>query len=76
MNKDRREQLNKIHAAIEELKGQVEALRDDEQAAFDNIPENMQDSERAIRAMCIIDELDEAASHLDEAMTSIDDAVS
>ena len=46
MNKIRRKNLQSIIDQLEELKGSLEDLQAEEEAYRDNIPENMQESER------------------------------
>ena len=46
MNKDRRDRIAKIKEALEDLRGQIEDLQSEEQEAFDNMPESLQQSER------------------------------
>ena len=46
MNKIRRKSLQSIIDQLEELKGSLEDLQAEEEEYRDNIPENMQESER------------------------------
>ena len=46
MNKIRRKNLQSIIDQLEELKGSLEDLQAEEEEYRDNIPENMQESER------------------------------
>lgn len=46
MNADRRKRLSEIFVKIEQIKGEVEDIRDEEQNAFDSMPEGLQQSER------------------------------
>ena len=50
MNKVRRKNLQAIIDQLEELKGSLEALQAEEEEYRDNIPENMQESERYEKA--------------------------
>lgn len=79
MNKARRKELNNITNTLEDIKDRIEsALSDledlksslefvygDEQDYLDNIPENLQGSER-------YDVAEEACSNLEDAIASID----
>ena len=49
MNKGRRERLKKQLQLLEEMREEIEAIRDEEQEAYDNLPEPLQDSERGER---------------------------
>ena len=83
MNKARRKQIEKIIARLEDLKSSLESIREDfegiqsdEQEAFDNIPENLQqDSERYETAAAAVDALDSAEGGFDEVADSIDSII-
>jgi hypothetical protein len=47
MNKDRRKRLADVAQRLEECRADIEIIKDEEQDAFDAIPENMQGGERA-----------------------------
>lgn len=73
---DARDRVQDIHDALE-------TLRDDEQDAFDNLPESLQDGERGNAMQDAIGRMDDAlaalsdvieACDLDEAFSAIDDA--
>lgn len=46
MNKIRRKQIEKAIELIEQARDILECVKDDEQEAFDNMPESLQGSER------------------------------
>ena len=71
MNKQRRESIQKIADKLEEVKKQVDELlqglediKSDEQDYLDNIPENLEGSERYTIAEEAIDRLDNAIDEL------------
>lgn len=75
MNNPRRKKLNtileqliKIHAALEEVK-------DEEQDYFDNIPENLRNSERYDKAENAVAALEDALSMFDEIADKIEVAL-
>ena len=68
MNNTRRKAIMKIAERLEELKTDFELLRDEEQEAFDNMPESIQESERGEQMQEAIDALDEACCSIDEAI--------
>lgn len=81
MNKDRRKAIAAVVAQLDELKGQmdnirqaVEDLRDEEQDYFDAMPEAFQQGEKGDTAQQAIDALDSAATEFDnldvDAITS------
>ena len=76
MNKVRRKQLSEVTSILETAKGMLEEIRDDEQDYFDNIPENLQCSERAEASEEAIDAMDEAIESLESAIESVNDASS
>jgi hypothetical protein len=46
MNAQRRRQIKRIRTNLIEIQEQIESVRDDEQEAFDSMPEPLQMSER------------------------------
>lgn len=69
MNKARRKTLAEIADQLEALKGELESVLSEEEEYRDNIPENLQGSERYERA-------DEACGNLAEAVGQLEDAIS
>ena len=65
MNKQRRKELAEIINLIEEARERLEAVRDDEQEAFDNMPESLQYSERGETMEDYISTMDELIDYLD-----------
>lgn len=74
MNKDRRQQLRDVKDSLDEAISLLNDIKDEEQDAFDNLPENFQESKRATRMTEAIDAIDEAISSIEEAQNSIDEA--
>ena len=68
MNKERRKNIQGILDQLEELKGSLEEVQAEEEDYRDNIPENLQGSERYEKA-------DEACDTLSEAVDSLDDII-
>ena len=73
MNKDRRKEIQDIinrmaelESLRDELKEAIEAVRDEEQEYYDNMPEGLQGSDRGYAA-------EEAISNLDEAISALED---
>jgi len=75
MNKQRRKELDTIYRKIENLLQDLETVCGEEQDAYDNIPENLQDSERGETMYNAIDNMESALSSLEEAMDYIQEAV-
>lgn len=72
MNKSRRAELAKINTRCDEMRSELESLRDDEQNAFDQMPESFQAGERGQASENAISYLDEAISSIEEAVRSIE----
>lgn len=75
MNKARRKELSKVAKALNTIRdkkslrnciNELENIKDDEQRYYDNIPENLQYSQRAEDSEAAIDNLEEALSLLNE----------
>jgi len=54
MNNARRKAIKKIAEQLDILKSEFEALKDEEQEAFDNMPESLQSSERGEHMEAVI----------------------
>ena len=74
MNKERRKTLQELYDIIVEAKDNLDAVRDEEEEYKDNIPENLQGSERYERAEAAVDALESAVSSLEEALDYIEEA--
>lgn len=68
MNAGRRKRIQEIVDQLTDIQTDVEALRDEEQEAYDNLPENLHGSERG-------EAMSEAADSLDNAYNSIDEVL-
>lgn len=68
MNAQGRKEIAKHIASLNEIKDKVESIMENQQEKYDNMPEGLQDSERA-------DEMLEAVDNLDSAVSSIEEAV-
>lgn len=75
MNKVRRKNLQAIIDQLEELKGSLEDLQSEEEEYRDNMPENLQGSERYELADAACDNLCDAVSNLEEVISSIEAAI-
>lgn len=81
MNKDRRKaieaalkHLEGIDAAISSAVEDLEAVRDEEQEAYDGLPESFQNGERGEAMMGCIQGLDSMIEALQEAQSQIEQA--
>ncbi|AUX82703.1 hypothetical protein PBI_KNOX_54 [Microbacterium phage Knox] len=73
MNNQRRKEIQEVinkladlDALRNEIKEEIERIRDEEQEYYDNMPEGLQQSDRGYKA-------EEAASQLDDAAQQLDD---
>lgn len=83
MNKNRRKELiewvKRAEAWIaqgEEIKTKLESICSDEQDCFDNMPENLQGSQRGMDAEEAIDIMNEAIESMDNAIEAAEEAAS
>jgi hypothetical protein len=75
MNKWLRNDLMKISEQVEELSSDIERIRDGEEEKLDNLPESLQDSNKAEAFQEVIDFLDDALASMTEACEAITNAV-
>lgn len=74
MNKARRKALDEVISKIEEAKELLENLQAEEEEYRDNMPKNLQGSERYEAADAAVDNMSSAVDALDEAISSIESA--
>lgn len=74
MNKQRRKILNNIADEISVLKDKLEVVMAAEEEYRDNIPENLQGSERYNNAEAACESLYEAIESLEDAISGIESA--
>lgn len=68
MNKERRIKIIKIIQDIENIKSDLQDVLNDEEFAFDNMPENLQSSMRGEESEEAIENMSEAVVALEEAL--------
>ncbi len=74
MNKHRRNKIAAILAVLNELRAGIEALRDEEQGAVDNLPDGLQESGRAQVMADAVENLDEAVDGIDSVVAAMEAA--
>lgn len=74
MNRTRREKIDSLIEQLDVLKSDIESLTDDEQTAYDNLPENIQTGNRGELMMSAIDNLESAVSSVEEAIDYLNEA--
>ncbi|EDH5631395.1 hypothetical protein CB172_13235 [Salmonella enterica subsp. enterica serovar Claibornei] len=67
MNNERRKRLAALSQQLSELKDEIQAVLDEEEEAFNNLPEGLQSGERGDSMQTDIASLDAAVSALEEA---------
>lgn len=82
MNKQRREKISKLkirfqstQAELKQLSSELSSILNEEQDAFDNMPEGLQSSYRGMCSEDAIDNMEEASEKLDEAIELLNDIV-
>ena len=75
MNKKRRKILEEIANKVEELRESLQGLLDEEQEAYDNMPENLQVSERGCYMYDGISSMEESVSTLDDIADNLRDII-
>ena len=65
MNKVRREELSRVVDLLDQARDLLETIRDEEQEAFDNLPESIQCSERGEAMENCISTMEEMLDYLD-----------
>lgn len=68
MNNKRRKEISKIVSTLEGVRDSLSELVDEEQSAFDNMPESIQGSDRGC-------ESEEAIGYLSDALDSVESAL-
>ena len=67
MNNTRRSRIDEIIRKIEDLAYDIDLLREEEDTAYNNLPESIQFSDRG-------ETMSDAVSNLEDAITSLEDA--
>ena len=75
MNKQRRNRLQKVIDKLEELKQEVSFICEEEQEAYDNMPESLQDGERGSQMYENISTLEDQESNFDELIENLQEVI-
>jgi len=73
MNQSRRNQLRDIQQQLQDIYERLDILCNEEQEAYDNMPESIQDSARGDAAQSAIDILESVRDQVQEASDGIDE---
>lgn len=74
MNAYRRKRIEDLQSTLTSLRDEIQVLLDEEQDAFDNMPESLQQGEKGEKAQAAIDALEEAINACDETDSALDTA--
>lgn len=75
MNKARRKQLEKVVEVLTAQMEELETIKDEEQEAFDNLPEGIQCTDRGETMEENVDELDSIITDLENVIDSINEVI-
>ncbi len=75
MNAQRRKWINSVWDKLDELKSEIESIMEEEQEAYDNLPESIQDGERGEKMQEAIDNLSNSMDSIDEAISYLESSV-
>jgi len=71
MNKERRKKLQNIVERLEAVKSDLENVTDEEQTAYDNMPESLQETDRGDAMQEAIEAMESARDSIEEAIDSV-----
>lgn len=71
MNNERRSRIKAVASALEIQQTEIEYLKDEEQEAFDAMPEGLQESYRGVDSLDAIDNLDSALEELGSSIETL-----
>lgn len=74
MNKARRKSIRQAMSYLDMAFNLVESARDEEKDCLDNMPENLEYSERYEKMENAVDKLDDAVSSIEEARDALEEA--
>ena len=75
MNKQRRTKLKEANGFLNQAIRIISSVKDEEQDSIDNLPENLQSSERYAIMENAIDQLEEAIDNIEQASENINNAL-
>ena len=75
MNKQRRKRLGDVISRLEECMSDLEYIKEEEQEAYDNLPESIQYTERGDAMQENVDDIDYVISDLDQVIDSVNNII-
>ena len=73
MNNERRKHIRELQVRIEDITNDLDAIASDEEDYLNNMPENLQGSERSEQSEAAVDALKEASEAISSASSDLDD---
>lgn len=73
MNRDRRKRLMQLSEKLSEVRTSLESILEEEENAFDNLPESIQESEKGERMQEYIENIGEAISNIEETEACLEE---
>lgn len=75
MNNQRRKEIKVLVDGLNDIASKLERICNDEEDYHDSIPENLQDSDRAMSSEEAIDNLNEALENIDNTICNLENAM-
>jgi hypothetical protein len=75
MNDQRRKRITELVVLLEGLKADIEFVQQEEQDYYDNMPENLQGSDKGQAAEAAADSLQEAADEVGNAIDNLNSSI-
>jgi len=75
MNNQRRKQLAEVIRSIEDARNLLETIKDEEQEAYDNMPESLQEGEKGSAMSEKIDSMESVFDDLERAVDSLNEVI-
>lgn len=76
MNRERRKRIEKLQDSLCEIQSELGNLIDEENEAFDNLPEQFQDGDRGQQMQEYITYMEDSLSNIEEATEWLNEIVS
>lgn len=73
MNQSRRNRIREIQEKLTSLTEQVELLLEEEQDAYENMPDSIKESERGEKAIRAVDILEDAKGQIEDSASTLED---
>lgn len=71
MNNKRRKELKELYFQFQQLQERIEAVLEEEQESFENLPENLQWSENGRKSEDAIDRLDDCRTDIESIVYNL-----